>query len=245
GTVFGVFILGLTQTLIQFNGSLSSWWTKVVIGLLTLIFIGVQSLLGQSKGGRRKESSLSGQALVDYRKKKRTLTIGAIAAVAILIGMAVLMPKIGNQTGVDRTAQVKKCELQPYRQHQVPALIDKGAIIVYERNGGPNCIDELYAIYPDGHITGNNVEKDIEKQITIADVELLMAGITDQGWFTDELYDTWHTPCGQCYGYYLTVVKDGQEKTVMGVDGGTDAPAVYWQIISLVKGTVPKFDVSD
>ena len=51
GTVFGVFILGLTQTLIQFNGSLSSWWTKVVIGLLTLIFIGAQSLLKQSKGG--------------------------------------------------------------------------------------------------------------------------------------------------------------------------------------------------
>ena len=106
-------------------------------------------------------------------------------------------------------------------------------------------MDELYAIYPDGHITGNNNETDIEKQITIPDVELLMAGIIDNGWFTDELYDTWHTPCGQCYGYYLTVINDGQEKTVKGVDGGTDAPAVYWQIISLVKGAVPKFDVAD
>jgi hypothetical protein len=55
------------------------------------------------------------------------------------------------------------------------------------------------------------------------------------------MYDTWHTPCGQCYGYYLTVSHQGQEKTVKGVDGGTDAPADYWQVISLVKGIVPKF----
>jgi ribose/xylose/arabinose/galactoside ABC-type transport system permease subunit len=245
GTIFGVFILGLTQTLIQFNGSLSSWWTKVVIGLLTLIFIGVQSVLGQSKGGRTKESTLSGQALVDYRKKKRLYTFGTLVAAVILICVLIFAPKIGKQAGVESTAQSDKCVLQPYRQDQAPALIENGAIIVYERNGGPNCVDELYAIYPDGHITGNNVKTDIEKQITIADVELLMAGLIDNGWFTDELYDTWHTPCGQCYGYYLTVVKDGQEKTVKGVDGGTDAPAIYWQIISLVKGAVPKFDVTE
>jgi hypothetical protein len=55
------------------------------------------------------------------------------------------------------------------------------------------------------------------------------------------MYDTWHTPCGQCYGYYLTVSYQGQEKTVKGVDGGTDAPADYWQVISLVKAVVPRF----
>jgi ribose/xylose/arabinose/galactoside ABC-type transport system permease subunit len=244
GTIFGVFILGLTQTLIQFNGSLSSWWTKVVIGLLTLIFIGAQSLLKQNKGGRNKESSLSGQALIEYRKKKRFYTVGAIAVVIILIGVSVLMPMLDKGTDNQTIAQSNKCQLQSYRQDQMPALVEAGAIIVFERNGGPSCVDELYAIYPDGRITGNNTETDIEKQITIPDVELLMAGIIDNGWFTDELYDTWHTPCGQCYGYYLTVIKDGQEKTVKGVDGGTDAPAIYWQIISLVKGAVPKFNVS-
>lgn len=45
GTVFGVLITGVIQTLIQFNGQLSSWWTRIVVGALTLIFIGVQSLL--------------------------------------------------------------------------------------------------------------------------------------------------------------------------------------------------------
>lgn len=43
GTLFGVLINGLIQTLIMFNGQLSSWWTRIVIGLLTLVFIGVQS----------------------------------------------------------------------------------------------------------------------------------------------------------------------------------------------------------
>jgi DNA-binding LacI/PurR family transcriptional regulator len=42
-------------------------------------------------------------------------------------------------------------------------------------------------------------------------------------------------------GYYLTVFYQGQEKTVRGVDGGTDAPADYWQAISIVKGIVPQF----
>jgi hypothetical protein len=70
---------------------------------------------------------------------------------------------------------------------------------------------------------------------------VLLAGINELGWFTAELYDTWHTPCGQCYGYYLTVSYNNQEKTVKGVDGGTDAPASYWQVISLIKGIVPKY----
>jgi simple sugar transport system permease protein len=43
GTMFGVLVNGLIQVLIIFNGELSSWWTRIVIGLLTLIFILVQS----------------------------------------------------------------------------------------------------------------------------------------------------------------------------------------------------------
>ena len=53
GTFFGVLILGITQTLIQFNGTLSSWWTNIVIGLLTFVFIAVQSVLASRKGRRR------------------------------------------------------------------------------------------------------------------------------------------------------------------------------------------------
>lgn len=38
GTLFGVLILGIIQTLIAFDGSLSSWWTRIVIGALLFVF---------------------------------------------------------------------------------------------------------------------------------------------------------------------------------------------------------------
>ncbi|TKI03919.1 galactofuranose ABC transporter, permease protein YjfF [Martelella alba] len=45
GTLFGVMIQGLIQTYINFDGTLSSWWTKIVIGILLFVFIGLQRLL--------------------------------------------------------------------------------------------------------------------------------------------------------------------------------------------------------
>ncbi len=42
GTFLGVTILGLVQTMITFQGTLSSWWTKIVIGFLLLVFLLVQ-----------------------------------------------------------------------------------------------------------------------------------------------------------------------------------------------------------
>ncbi|MFL6661857.1 MAG: galactofuranose ABC transporter, permease protein YjfF [Rhizobacter sp.] len=38
GTLFGVLMLGIIQTLIMFDGSLSSWWTRIVIGALLFAF---------------------------------------------------------------------------------------------------------------------------------------------------------------------------------------------------------------
>lgn len=45
GTVLGVFLMGVIQTYITFDGSLSSWWTKIVIGLLLFFFIVLQKML--------------------------------------------------------------------------------------------------------------------------------------------------------------------------------------------------------
>ncbi|MGX1098540.1 galactofuranose ABC transporter, permease protein YjfF [Amorphus sp. MBR-141] len=42
GTFIGILIMGLIQTYIIFDGSLSSWWTKIVIGLLLFSFIALQ-----------------------------------------------------------------------------------------------------------------------------------------------------------------------------------------------------------
>ncbi|MER6173224.1 galactofuranose ABC transporter, permease protein YjfF [Streptosporangium sp. NPDC001681] len=44
GTVLGVLVLGLIQTIISFEGTLSSWWTKIFIGLLLFAFILLQRL---------------------------------------------------------------------------------------------------------------------------------------------------------------------------------------------------------
>jgi simple sugar transport system permease protein len=38
GTLVGVLILGIVQTMISFDGSLSSWWTRIVIGALLFVF---------------------------------------------------------------------------------------------------------------------------------------------------------------------------------------------------------------
>ena len=240
GTLFGVLILGITQVLIQFNGTLSSWWTRIVIGLLTFIFIGVQSILIARKARRLQTKESRVPVLVSTRLRRRMLYGGSAFAAIVLVAVLTvnLIPKSDQPVA---TAQTQDCELKPYRQEQAASLMVDGAVIVYERNGGPRCIDELYAVYPDGRIVGDDGVNKTEKQATPDDVNNLLARISDYGWFTDELYDTWHTPCGQCFGYYLTVSHEGQEKTVKGVDGGTDAPADYWQVISLVKGIVPSF----
>ena len=51
GTLFGVLVLGLIQTLISFDGRLSSWWTRIVIGVLLLSFCLLQRLLVNRRPG--------------------------------------------------------------------------------------------------------------------------------------------------------------------------------------------------
>jgi ribose/xylose/arabinose/galactoside ABC-type transport system permease subunit len=49
GTFIGVLIQGVIQTIISFEGTLSSWWTKIVIGLLLFVFILFQRLLSDRR----------------------------------------------------------------------------------------------------------------------------------------------------------------------------------------------------
>jgi len=57
GSFIGVLIQGLIQTYINFDGTLSSWWTKIIIGLLVFIFILLQRIItgagAQGNQGRR------------------------------------------------------------------------------------------------------------------------------------------------------------------------------------------------
>jgi simple sugar transport system permease protein len=49
GTLFGVLIYGTIQTIINFEGSFSSWWTKIVIGMLLLAFCLLQRAFAWTK----------------------------------------------------------------------------------------------------------------------------------------------------------------------------------------------------
>ena len=67
GSLLGVLVLGLIQTIITFQGTLSSWWTKIAIGILLFIFIALQRGLTvlwenrQSSPVTRVNTSLTGR----------------------------------------------------------------------------------------------------------------------------------------------------------------------------------------
>jgi galactofuranose transport system permease protein len=233
GTLFGVLVLGITQTLIQFNGRLSSWWTNIVVGALTLIFIGIQSFLAARKvraeGGEKKKEEFS--KILRRTRKTFVYSGGVLSAIVLFVlGVDAFMPDIST-----------RCVLKPFQQDKAAALIDSGAVIVYEHNGGAACVDEMYAIYPDGKITAEEGVNSLEKQATSTEVKNLISGIQSLGWFTDTLYSTEHEPCGQCYTFFLTVSAEGQTKTVKAVNGGTDTPPAYWKVIALIDEIIPHF----
>jgi ribose/xylose/arabinose/galactoside ABC-type transport system permease subunit len=49
GTLIGVLIFGMIQTIITFQGNINSWWTRIIIGLLLLAFILLQKVLQMKK----------------------------------------------------------------------------------------------------------------------------------------------------------------------------------------------------
>ncbi|MEW6400530.1 MAG: hypothetical protein AB1649_01955 [Chloroflexota bacterium] len=230
GAVFGVLITILIQTMILIQGTLISWWALIMIGVITLFFIGVQAFFSNLKIGQA-----SGDKASRARRYRQMLSYGGGAlAVVVLAMLAInLLSKPDTTTG--------ECELKPFRQDQAASLIKDGAVITYERNGGKNCIDELYAVYPDGRIVGDNGVQQIEKQVTPEEVDKMLSSISELGWFTDNMYSTSHVPCGVCYRYFITVVYQGQEKTVEAVNGGTDAPDEYWVITGRFLTIFPEF----
>lgn len=70
GTLYGVLIQGVIQTLIMFQGTLSSWWTRIAVALLLCMFIMIQRLLTIRKDTSRK-------AKINTGKKSKQLNIKA------------------------------------------------------------------------------------------------------------------------------------------------------------------------
>lgn len=53
GPMLGVLSAGVIQTMIMFQGSLSSWWTKIVIGFLLFAFIALQRAIVSRRERKR------------------------------------------------------------------------------------------------------------------------------------------------------------------------------------------------
>jgi simple sugar transport system permease protein len=49
GSVLGVLVLGTIQTILSFEGTLSSWWSRIVIGILLLVFVVLQRVLARRR----------------------------------------------------------------------------------------------------------------------------------------------------------------------------------------------------
>ncbi len=108
GSLFGVLVVALIQTLIQFNGKLSSWWTSIAIGALTLVFIGVQSLVANLNtrqiGGKRliDQSKEFAQASKSGRTRNRQrLAYGGGALLVVCPGPGCIpaFPELYSRTG--------------------------------------------------------------------------------------------------------------------------------------------------
>ena len=69
GTIIGVMIQGTILTIINFQGSLSAWWTKIVVGILLCLFIVMQALVNEHKN---RLMSLSAESLNKKNAKKQT-----------------------------------------------------------------------------------------------------------------------------------------------------------------------------
>jgi len=234
GTLFGVMVLAITQALIQFIGSLSSWWTRIVIGVLMLMFIGVQALVANRKIG------IQAQDAEAARRRRRRLAISAGAAV-LLIAAAIIVPRLGS-TPAAGTSEAEVCNVEPFRKEEAAALIDGGAVIAYHRLAGPQCVDEMYAIFPDGRVTADNGAAKLERQVSPAEVTELMGTISETyEWFGDEIRDSYHVPCRQCFAHYVVVADNGRQKGVTAADGGVAMPPGYGFSLAVIRPLLPEF----
>lgn len=238
GTLFGVMVLAVTQALIQFIGSLSSWWTKIVIGVLMLIFIGVQTILANQKSER--QGAQTAQVKMAVRRKRQRLVFGLAAVLILGIVAVVTVSRLRPLVSETEIASAQ-CEVKPFREDEAASMIKNGAVIVYNRTAGPLCVDELFGIYPDGRVLGNNNVTNVEKQVPAEDVSQLLAAIsTDYRWFSDDIYSTYHNPCRQCFAHNILISYEGHEKAVTGVDGGTNMPPGYGLILASIRPLLPE-----
>jgi hypothetical protein len=89
--------------------------------------------------------------------------------------------------GKNADGEATQCVVQPFREDEVADLIKNGALIAYHRAGGTRCVDEVYAVYPDGRVFAKNGEQEVEGEVDPDEVQKFFKTIRgDYGWFTEK-----------------------------------------------------------
>ena len=213
-------------------------WSSASKMALTLIFIGVQTVLANRKSHR--QGAPTAEAVLTVRRRQRRLALGfgvlVLPVFAGIVSFSRMRPASSTETPV-----VAQCVVE-FKEVEAESLLQGGAVIVYHRAAGPLCADELYAIYPDGRVTAEDGLSYVEKQITPAEVEQLLVAISvDHKWFTNEIYRTYLNPCRQCFAHYIRISYEGQAKAVTGVDGTTAMPPGYEFALAEIRPLLPVF----
>jgi galactofuranose transport system permease protein len=102
GTLIGVVILGAIQTIITFEGTLSSWWTRIVIGGLLFFFVALQRLLAYAWQQRARKPAPPASPEQDSRKDSNMTSPRKMAVVSI----SFLLFASANVFGLNAHAQV-------------------------------------------------------------------------------------------------------------------------------------------
>ncbi|OGO35818.1 MAG: hypothetical protein A2W35_20955 [Chloroflexi bacterium RBG_16_57_11] len=167
----------------------------------------------------------------------------AIGAGFVLVLFSIIAVTQFGASPTGESTESAQCQVKPFRETEAEGLIQEGAVIVYHRTAGPQCVDQLYAIYPDGRITGSDGVSSVEKKIDPEEVVKLLTAISvDHQWFTDEIYSTYLNPCRQCFAHYINISYDGQDKSVTGVDGTTAMPPGYAFALAEIRPLLPEIN---
>ena len=236
GALFGVLITALIQSLIQFNGQLSSWWTSIVIGGLMLVFIGVQSLLTDAQhasaapGATRRRRPSGRRGAATWWRDRRVAVGAAVVVVAVLRSRSsAAQGAARGQRPAPTAAAAASCK--------PTARTGRGD--ARSRTARSSCTSATAAraawtsctrSTPTAGSSPTTGPRQVDEAARAGRrVAALVGGIDELGWFTDNIYSTSHTPCGQCFTYFTAVTHDGQPRPSRpSTAGRTRRPTTGW-----------------
>ena len=109
--------------------------------------------------------------------------------------------------------------------------LPEGAVISYSRSGGFAGVEEEWFIYPDGRVA---MTEGGTQQMTAEQVNELLAGLQEAGFFTSPGYSSPPGVCADCFTYTLAVEKDGQVYTAQVLDSDQQVPQAVRDALALV-----------